>query len=340
VAGISISNSTTQIDGIRPVNLQTDLADLADLIESAFSSTMDAGGRAAIREMRQLSRVGFGLGVITNLNELVQGMSLGYVWVVGGKVVGNVSIYPTSFPGDLGKNWIIANVAVYPEYRKRGIATRLLKASLDHIRSRSNKNAHAILQVDLDNDGAQHIYEKLGFVRERVFTQWRRSPFRALYEPETPAYSDLRITQRRLGDAAAEYELARQVRPQSQGGLDWLRPTHFQTFNMGLFKRLNNWLNLRDVQRLVIRSPHDESLVGWMQIESSFGVASPQVSLMTHDDYRQLAAHMLISSVVRRYGAQGINLNHPHDEKDVTAVLREYQFAIQRTVVHMRYDVR
>lgn len=43
---------------IRPVNLRTDLPTLADLIELVFAPTMDESGRAAIREMRYMSRMG------------------------------------------------------------------------------------------------------------------------------------------------------------------------------------------------------------------------------------------------------------------------------------------
>lgn len=337
MAGITLSNRSTQMaDGLRPVNLQTDLPQLADLIETAFANTMDAGGRAAIREMRQLSRLGFGLGVLSNLNELAQGMSLGYVWVADGHVVGNVSIYPADYPQDMGKAWIIANVAVYPAYRGRGIATQLMRASLDMIRSRSG--GRAILQVDLDNDAARHMYRKLGFVEERAWTQWRRGTYR----PQTPAATadrSLRIVQRRLGDAWRELQLAQLVRPQLYGGLDWLRPTHIDTFRLSPLKRMGNWLNLRDVQRLVIRA-RDDSLLGWLQVESAFGTNSRQVLLMAHPSATTDYAHALLGLAVRRFGYEGINVNHPYDEGDVSRVLRAYHFSARRTVMHMRYDFR
>ena len=60
-------------NGPRPVNLRTDLGQLADLIETAFASSMDSNGRAAVREMRTMSNMP-GIGFLGGLNNLMQGM--------------------------------------------------------------------------------------------------------------------------------------------------------------------------------------------------------------------------------------------------------------------------
>ena len=89
---------TPAASGLRPVNLRTDLVPLADLIEIAFADTMDSSGRAAVREMRTLSRLGPGLSVLLGMNDLAQGVGLGFVWIEDGRLVGNTSVYPTSLP--------------------------------------------------------------------------------------------------------------------------------------------------------------------------------------------------------------------------------------------------
>lgn len=71
MVSLSVSNVSA---GLRPVNLRTDLAPLADLIELAFADSMDNSGRAAIREMRTLSRVAPGLGALLNVNEVAPGV--------------------------------------------------------------------------------------------------------------------------------------------------------------------------------------------------------------------------------------------------------------------------
>jgi hypothetical protein len=66
-----------QSDGLRSVNLRTDLGELADLIELVFADSMDENGRAAIREMRYLSHLGAGLALVGRLNEMMLGISMG-----------------------------------------------------------------------------------------------------------------------------------------------------------------------------------------------------------------------------------------------------------------------
>ena len=128
MTSVPVQNNA-RIDGLRPVNLRTDLAQLADLIELVFADSMDQGGRAAVREMRYLSKVGIGISLIPGFNDLTQGINMGYVWIADGKLVGNVSIYPASRPNR--NTWIIANVGVHPDYQRRGIATGMMEASID-----------------------------------------------------------------------------------------------------------------------------------------------------------------------------------------------------------------
>jgi ribosomal protein S18 acetylase RimI-like enzyme len=334
---ILTKNKAQAADGMRPVNLQTDLGQLADLIETAFASTMDSGGRSAIREMRQLSRLGIGLGLISSMNDLAQGMSLGYVWVEDGQVVGNVSVYPADYPASMGKAWIIANVAVYPQYRGRGIATRLMEASLNMIRQRGG--GRAVLQVDEDNMVAREMYRKLGFTDERVFTQWYRGRYLPSGRQDRTPDAPFRVVGRKLGDSRRELALAQAARPGALGGLDWLRPTHIDTFRLSPWRRLVNWLNLRAQQRLVVRDDASDSLRAWLQIETSVGLTSHQLLLMTRpDDDTDALADALLRLAVRRFGADGLTIHHPADDLAVTDVLRRHQFSIRRAVLHMHYE--
>ncbi len=70
----------------------------------------------------------------------------------------------TTYGTDLA--WV-GMVLVDPEYRRRGIATRLLRAALDYL------NAQGIAAVKLDATPAgQPVYEALGFVREGLIERW------------------------------------------------------------------------------------------------------------------------------------------------------------------------
>lgn len=322
--------------GLRPVNLHTDLAPLADLIELVFASTMDEGGRTAIKEMRYLSKLGAGLNLLARMNELALGISLGYVWEEDGRLVGNVSIYPANWPKPLGPAWIVANVGTHPDYQRRGIARQLMLASLNLIRQRGGREV--ILQVDDDNYGAKRLYEQLGFVAERTWTTWRLSSARAAYLPY--GGEGVFITRARPSEWAAEYALAQLVRPQERGGIGWLKPLHERWFRAPLWKRLMDWVSFGGIERLIIRSDDERQILASLWVErAGLGLTHHRLTLMVHPDYQGRYDEALLANVLRRSRLGDYVLEHPSDEVATSDVLRRLRFSPRRVVTHMRLSL-
>jgi len=321
------------MNGIRPVNLQTDLAPIADLIELVFAPTMDEGGRTAIREMRTLSRMGIGLGVLARLNEMAVGLKMGFVWQEDERVIGNVSVYPASLPSGKRNAWIIANVGVHPTYQGQGIARKMMIASLEMIAKRGAQTA--ILQVDIDNPKAIHLYESMGFVKERAFTTWRRSsltPVPPQSTEETPVF----ITRRRQSEWEAEYALASATRPEARGGLGWLRPLHPSLFVSAWWKALGDWLTMQGVERLIIRSEDESEILASAWLENSLGAFHTRMTLLTHPNYPQMIAPLL-GNVVRRFRTTSLEIEHPADDVPTNEALRHFRFLPERTVYQMHW---
>jgi ribosomal protein S18 acetylase RimI-like enzyme len=334
VVSLTLPKSTISSNGIRPVNVKTDLAPLADLIELAFADTMDSSGRAAIREMRTLSRFGTGLGMLVGMNDLVQGIGLGYVWIEDERLVGNVSIYAANVPVDKGHTWIIANVAVHPDYRGRGIARQLMQTSLEAIAKRGatrSRPANAILQVEQNNLSARNLYDSLGFTQEGTWRQWRRSTGSRVLPLQQSPY----ITQRRRGEWRAEYALAQRIRPH---GLGWQRPLYPGLFHRSFSTALNDMINMRSFERLVVRSEDEKSVRASLWIERAFAASSVQLMLMVDPDYQGIYDEALIHLAVQRYGLRTpLALEHPADDVSANGVLERYHFHVQRSLVHMRW---
>ena len=330
-----LAAAATDVDGLRPVNLRTDLRPLADLIELVFSDSMDSYGRSAIREMRYLSHMGYGLKLISRMNDLALGISLGFVYIKDGKLVGNVSVYPAGYPKAMGETWILANVAVHPDYQRRGIAHSLVDASLGMIRQRAG--ARVILQVNYDNVAAQRLYELHGFIYERAWRIWRRSGF-----VRSPATSDsgIHIAGLRQSEWAAELALAQATRPNSLGGIGWLKPIHQSEFFTPIWKRLLNLISLSGVERLVIRDEASREILAscWLESAMSFSnirgwlFTSPQVDQRTY-------AEALINRVVNRYDRATIQFEHPRDDEILTDLLKYHEFKVKRELWHMRLDM-
>lgn len=316
----------------RPVNLRTDLGQLADLIELVFAPTMDNSGRAAIREMRYMSKMGAGLHVLGRMNELAHGISMGYVWEINGRVVGNVSVYPANWPTGRDDAWIIANVGVHPDFQRRGIARHLMRVTMDMLGQKAAK--HIILQVDFDNEPAIDLYASLGFIKERAFTLWNRS---SMIPQPPPLDSEHFITRRRPSEWQQEMAFAAGLRSQERGGIGWLRPFHESYFHRSLWQQFKDWITFSTPERLVIRDPQTRELQALLWLNNEWTITRSKLTLFAHPDY-PLAAEALMNNALRRFRTSSIQMEHPHDDPVGTEILSRYRFSPHRTVWHMRHS--
>jgi GNAT superfamily N-acetyltransferase len=81
-----------------------------------------------------------------------------------GEAVGTVTT--TTYGQELG--WI-GMMLVHPEFRRRGIASALMKTSLDYL----NEKGIACIKLDATPAG-KPVYERLGFCAEWEFERWER----------------------------------------------------------------------------------------------------------------------------------------------------------------------
>jgi ribosomal protein S18 acetylase RimI-like enzyme len=319
---------STLPDGLQPLDLGRHLGGLADLIEVCFGHEMDAAGRSVVREMHYLSRLGPGLRVLGWLGFAQPPWGQGFVWVEAGRVVGSVSA-TRSRPGS--GTWLVANVAVYPEHRRRGIALSLTRATLDLIRSRGG--TEAILQVDDDNLGAIELYRRLGFALVTTQTAWTR-PARTPAPPHQPAPFDIRLRDPR--EWAEQLALATLVRP---AGLAWDQPLHPRNFAPNWLRRLDQFFSGQLEEHWVVEV--QDRLVGSLILRLNLGEGD-RLTLLVHRDFRGQLERALLVRGLRRLAPRPwpVRVEHPADDAAASAVLRDLGFQPARTLRWMRVDVK
>lgn len=91
------------------------------------------------------------------LAELANPFSYKFVAVEDKRVVGYIVLW------DYNVAFHIANIAVHPERRRRGIGSMLLKKALELAKEMGIKSIY--LEVRESNVAAQKLYEKFGFYR-------------------------------------------------------------------------------------------------------------------------------------------------------------------------------
>ena len=168
----SFSSSTPS--HLRPLDIQRDLLAVADLIELCFASTMDPDGEQYLLQMRRAAKDATFLRWAPAAIDRVAMPLGGYIWEEDNRVVGNLSLIPLNKQGR--RVYFIANVAVHPDYRRRGIARALTEAALNYIRSRHVSSAW--LQVRTDNPNALDLYQSEGFIEHARRQTWQIHPGR------------------------------------------------------------------------------------------------------------------------------------------------------------------
>ncbi|GAB4412451.1 MAG: hypothetical protein Kow00106_07070 [Anaerolineae bacterium] len=311
--------------GMRPVRPRADLQEIASLIEICFAPTLDAAGRSAIQDMRALGRA---RGIMWLFARLARALPplYGFVWLEQGQLVGNVTLTPA----ERGGGWVIANVAVLPAYRRRGIARRLMRAALDFV---ARRHSFAVLQVEADNAAARALYTSLGFREQRTFTHWRclarqRPALVALplapLRPLTPA------------DVPAVTALAERVRPNQRGGLGWLRPVNEAAFRPQRFAALRYALSGARADTWLMPDAEGQP-VAVLRLETRLGSLARAFDALIAPDYEEQLAAPLLSFVLRRLVSRehAVVTEHPADDEAMNAALREHLFRPERTLVHM-----
>jgi ribosomal protein S18 acetylase RimI-like enzyme len=179
---------------LRMLDVRHDLLAVADLIELCFAQTMDEDGKIYLRQMRQAAQDANFLHWAGGLTDRSFVPLSGYVWEVDGRIIGNLTLIPLMRQGR--RVHLIANVAVHPDFRQRGIARALTETAVEHARQR--QSSAVWLQVRQDNPPALHLYQALGFIERARRATWQAFPYMARKMKPLPV--SMVITNRRRHD--------------------------------------------------------------------------------------------------------------------------------------------
>lgn len=131
----------------------------------------------------------------------------GFIWEEDGRAVGVTNVVRTGATDQ----WLIGNVSVLPAYRRRGIARKLVEASVEYARERGARQI--TLEVVDGNVPAVALYEVLGFERFSGECELERSPNGPAADVALPdGYAIMPVS---LFAWRPAHELARRVVPDS-----------------------------------------------------------------------------------------------------------------------------
>ncbi len=218
---------------LRPVDTRKDLPEIADLIELCFASTMDADGREYIRQIRRMAFESRGIGLPVPGGRPFSVPIQGYVWQENNHIVGNLTLIPYFKAGRVV--YMIANVAVHPDYRRQGIARQLTRRGMEH--ARDHGAAAVWLQVRDDNQGAENLYKSLGFQERARRTNWTYDPSG---QSTLPLPHLVTIRRRTANDWHMQRRWLQEIYPSD---VAWNLPFQIDRLQPGVWRRILRWMN-------------------------------------------------------------------------------------------------
>jgi len=246
---------------IRPLDVNRDMLAVAALIEECFASTLDPDGREYLHHIRRAVEDPSLIRWTWTTDEEVSSPLFGYVWEEDDRIVGNLTLIPAR----KGNEWvyIIANVAVHPDYRRRGIARQLTLRALDHLRE--HRISSAWLQVREDNPAAHHLYLSVGFVERSRRALWLSShPMM-----RSPTVMGVRVTGRRWRDWKFQREWLQRTYPPD---VRWNLSLSISRFNANPFYQFLQWMMGGNQRHWVARSksadPRPWGFLSWEHLTS------------------------------------------------------------------------
>ncbi|MDX1377337.1 MAG: GNAT family N-acetyltransferase [Anaerolineales bacterium] len=328
MSSVSVPINTKKHPNMRPMSMFRDLPAVADLIELCFADSMDRDGRRYIADMRRASHDNSFLKWASNMTENASLPLTGFVWEENERIIGNASLIPFR---DRGKRiYLIANIAVHPDFRRRGIGRILTQRAMQY--GWDKRSSALWLHVRDDNPGAIKLYEDLGFQEVVRRTTWTAKPDSLLPRLE----NDIQIVPRHSRFWPQQRNWLRRLHPDTLG---WYRSFNFNSLQPGFLNwlyrvimdsHIKQWAAVRDDQLLATLaftpvSGRSDSLIA--------ATPTPQQGDELH---AQALTQLLIH--VRRVMSRRTKLSLDYPGGEMTETFISAGYTERRTLLWMRAE--
>ena len=253
---------------MRPLRLPADLAVLGEVVPRAFQypenpewSLRRDEMEDIVRTIRSLRRIWPLVRILQIFSPTLRDLFRGFVWEENGQLVGVVI---TQRHGTTSL-WEVGLVGVLPEYRRRGIARRLLSRSLEDLREREAERAN--LGVIDKNVPAYSLYTNRGFEHYGGVVEFEITPTET---PKVPVLSAGYAVEavKHSGSWRIRYELDRRINPPE---LTRYEPVIVERYRpplpMRLLGPILHLLQRRERKSIAVRRSSDGRLVAWARYD-------------------------------------------------------------------------
>jgi ribosomal protein S18 acetylase RimI-like enzyme len=298
------------------------MAGIADLMAMAFGDNVDSTSRRMIEGMQRLGRLGWLGWLIGKLLLPPAAYAPGFVWRSEGEVVGNANLMPVD---RRARRYVIANVAVHPDHRRKGIARSLVEACLQ--RCRENQARELLLQVERDNHAAQVLYASLGFKVITTRTKWVRPNSLGIHQDT----GGVKVRDRYPSEWRQQYDMAQRLYPE---GVWWPYSNRIEYFRP---RELADGLGLRGTIHWVVEQ--DGVVVASLLARSGFEPGAWRLVLMVEPQVRGQVEEALLAKALPQLLPRRLPIVIEYQAGQADEVFSRAGFEAERTLTWMRRDI-
>ena len=309
---------------LRAFDIRSDLLAVADLVELCFKESLDADGRLYIHQMRKTARSGRLLSLAAAASGRMDTPPGGFVWLESRELVANLSLIPVYTQGI--SRYLIANVAVHPDFRRRGIARSLTQAAIAHAqRSRAKE---IWLQVDAANQPAQKLYRGMGFEQRAHRASWQTKP-----DPDlaSPNHAAIKVRNQQKADWQQHRRWLDELYPKL---IRWNLPLDIKQFQPGWRGSIQRFIREKHGQQWAAHK--EDKLVGVLSWQSSslqtdrlWFASSPEVEA-------EALPQLLSQAYLNLRPERSFVLNYPAGRG--VSLFEKTGFELVRSLIWMQYS--
>lgn len=337
---------------LRPLDLHRDFEGMSKLIELAFAEDFQRMGVQFQEELKAVRRLVPWVLLLGRFSKFFREMLGGYVWEDQGQIVGSVMVQPQGLER---RKWYISAVATHPDYRRKGIARRLMESAIEHIRQRGGELA--LLSVRADNEPACLLYRRLGFIHFDSITQLKLKTMPLFGHIEhfdssasRPSFKEIvahmdraiylapgyRLRPMGLGEWRARYELAKEATPPE---VQSFNPISEQEYRVTLWMRLwGPFLDLlRGVKTHYWAAECGDRVVGVLALQAARYQSMHQLRMLVHPEHNSVAEALLLKglSLLQGYIGYGVLATVRSSCTELRRLLMQYRFVEVNTFHQM-----
>lgn len=212
---------------IRNLSLPADLEELGPMLAESFQypenpdwGVQDDERESLLEDINSLRRWWWIINLAQVFSSKMRDILPGKVWIEDGRIAGSV-LYQRRGASD---NWLIGTVATHPDYRRRGIARKLVEASLEDLQGRDAESV--VLEVIDANLPAYQLYTALGFEHFSSTINLEITPSDIVPAPQFP--TGYRLVPARKFDWRVRYQIMKRITPENLQQYDPVTEALFQ----------------------------------------------------------------------------------------------------------------